>query len=411
MIAHRASTIVSLAARQAGEGNKNKASFERRAHRITILLASKVIKILCIPMLNRPRVLIACLDWGLGHAARSLPVADALEAAGAEPVLASAGAAADFLKAERPGLELLPLPPYNIRYKHQSMVANMAWQAPKLAAAAWREHRILQQYIDQYHLRGVISDNRFGCFSRKVPCAFLTHQLRPRIQSRFLRPLGHRLNQLFIQRFQECWVPDLPGADNLSGHLSHPPLGNSSPTYYIGWLSRFTNLSRGSSLKQDLDSLTVLSGPEPQRTFLEQQILDQLPKIPGHHLLVRGVPQEAPERKAGNIRILNYLTGPALWRVLQRATVVVGRPGYSSLMDWGLAEKKALCIPTPGQTEQEYLAQRLYAEGRIAVQQQNDIRLENGLQAAMQCKGLEAPALAGSLAQCIQRFLASLPLA
>lgn len=360
-------------------------------------------------MPDRPRVLIACLDWGLGHAARSLPIADAVKEAGAEPVLASAGRAADFLKAERPDMEFLPLPPYNVRYSSQNMIVNMALQAPRLAAVVWQEHQILQQYIRQYRLNAVISDNRFGCFSKEVACVFLTHQLHPRMPFRWLPPATNQLNQWFVKRFTECWVPDFPENGNLSGDLSHPPL-NCCPTYYIGWLSRFRNLRRAST-PHDLDSLTVLSGPEPQRTHLERQILAQLQRLPGQHLLVRGIPLSAPERKVGAVSVINYLKGAELWQALHRAAVVIGRPGYSSLMDWGLAGKKALCIPTPGQTEQEYLAQRLKAEGRIAVQRQDHLQLESGLREALQYKGLSAPKAEGLMDKNIQRFLATLSLA
>lgn len=361
-------------------------------------------------MPDRPRILIACLDWGLGHAARSLPVADALQALGAEPVLASSGAAGAFLRAERPGLRYLSLPAYSVHYSSSSMVLNMAMQAPKLAATAWREHQLLQQYIDEYHLSGVISDNRFGCFSHKVPCVFLTHQLRPIMPYRFLQPLTNKLVQVFVQRFAACWVPDLPDAGSLSGRLSHPPLFKTE-TNYIGWLSRFPDGPQESPEEEQCDSLSVLSGPEPQRTYLEQLLLPQLHQLPGQHILVRGIPVEVPMRREGTVQIYNYLKGQDLWRAVQKAEVLIGRPGYSSLMDWSIAGKKALCIPTPGQTEQIYLAHRLQAEGRIAVQTQKSLQLWKGVQQARKCQGLQAPDSGDLLYKTLRRFLSKLPAA
>ncbi|MEQ8705140.1 MAG: glycosyl transferase family 28 [Phaeodactylibacter sp.] len=358
-------------------------------------------------MPNRPRILIACLDWGLGHAARSLPIADRLQALGAQPVLASAGAAGAFLQAERPDLEYIPLPAYAIHYRHSSMVANIAVQAPKLARVAWQEHRMIQRYIDEQQLSGIISDNRFGVFSDKVPSVFLTHQLRPIMPYPWLQLLTNRLMQVFVQRFQECWVPDLPDGNGLSGRLSHPPLAGM-PTYYVGWLSRFTERKAEADSRPTLDSLSILSGPEPQRTHLEEALLAQLRQLPGQHKLVRGIPTAAPAHSVGSVQVHSYLKGARLWEEICRASVLIGRPGYSSLMDWGAAGKKALCIPTPGQTEQEYLAQRLLADGRIAVQQQGSLQLGEGIREARHSRGLSAPDSGSLLQQNLQRFLANL---
>lgn len=360
-------------------------------------------------MPDRPRVLIACLDWGLGHAARSLPVADALLELGATPVLASAGNAGAFLRVERPELQYLSLPAYNIRYRSKSMIANMALQGPKLAYTALREHQLLQRYIKTHQIDAVISDNRFGCFSHKVPSVFLTHQLHPIVPLPWLRPLANGLNRSFLYRFRECWVPDLPG-NGLSGALSHPPL-SGIPTHYIGWLSRFTGQLVAGASKLSTDTLTILSGPEPQRTYLEEALLAQYPQLPGRHTLVRGIPEEAPPRQEGSVTAINYLKGESLWEAIKHAAVVIGRPGYSSLMDWSLAGKKVLCIPTPGQTEQEYLAQRLHREGKIAVQPQSTLQLAKGIEEAIASSGLQ-PADSGKLLQQnLKRFLATLPAA
>ncbi|MCR9100946.1 MAG: glycosyltransferase [bacterium] len=361
-------------------------------------------------MRDRLRILIACLDWGLGHAARGLPVADALQELGATPILASAGNAGAFLRAERPELQYLALPAYNIHYRSKSMVASMALQGPKLAYTAWREHQLLQHYIKTHHIDGVISDNRFGCFSRKVPGVFLTHQLHPIVPIPLLQPVANGLNRAFLYRFQECWVPDLPGANGLSGALSHPPLAGI-PTHYIGWLSRFNGLPATAAPEAPIDTLAVLSGPEPQRTHLEQALLAQYRQLPGRHTLVRGIPEEAPPRQEGGVAIINYLKGQALWEAIQNTVVVIGRPGYSSLMDWGMAQKKVLCIPTPGQTEQEYLAQRLYKKGRVAVQQQSTLQLIRGIEDAKAASGMQAADSGKLLHQNLKRFLATLPAA
>ena len=62
------------------------------------------------------RILVAPLNWGLGHATRCIPIIRALKAHNFEPVIASDGAALQLLKKEFPDLEHVELPSYNITY-------------------------------------------------------------------------------------------------------------------------------------------------------------------------------------------------------------------------------------------------------------------------------------------------------
>ncbi|MBV6655513.1 MAG: hypothetical protein KI786_17210 [Mameliella sp.] len=359
-------------------------------------------------MSKRPRILIACLDWGLGHAARSLPIADEVKSLGAEPVLASAGAAGLFLRAERPKYEYLSLPSYNIHYRWSNMVLNMTVQGPKISRVIWKEHFMLKQYIREYKISGIISDNRFGCFSNLVPSIFLTHQLYPIMPTEWVQSFVNQLLLTFITQYRECWVPDLPDENNLSGRLSHPAI-NGTPCHYVGFLSRFSKRKKESYTGVNRKNLAILSGPEPQRTYLEQKLIRQFQQIPGEHILVRGIPNEDAPSTKGNTLIHAYLKGERLWQEISNAKLLIGRPGYSSLMDWSIAGQKVLCIPTPGQTEQEYLAKRLHEAGKIEYQSQKNLHLQRGIEHAMKREGLSAPDSGSLLRQNLERFIAMLP--
>lgn len=336
----------------------------------------------------KKRILFAVLDWGLGHATRSMPLILAAQALGAEPIVASAGNAGAYLKGELPALMHLDLPAYGIRYRYSSMVANMGMQLPKIARTAWLEHRLLQRIIKAHEIKAVVSDSRFGCWSQKVPSVFISHQLHLRMPYPWLNPMANAVNRFFLRQYDRCWVPDFPGARSLSGELSLPPEGLA--VEHLGWLTRFEpSLSK---VEPSIDVLALLSGPEPQRTYLEQSLIRQIKNLPGRKVLVRGLAQDTEGLSVEGVEIHSYLTAGALEKVLQATSVVICRSGYSSLMDLRALGKKALLIPTPGQTEQLYLAERLRQKGWAAVQQQRELDLSKGLLAAQGCKGLRPPA-------------------
>lgn len=358
-------------------------------------------------MPKKLNILVAALDWGLGHAARSLPLIDELQHQGAQPVLASAGRAGRFLQAERPGLPYLPLPAYDIRYASASMVWNMARQGPGLLKTVIAEHHALQSYIRRHQIAGVISDNRFGCFTKACPTVFLTHQLHIRTPSQWTGALANWLNTGFIRRFGACWVPDYEGDANLSHELGHPPL-SGLPTCYIGPLSRFSVQGQPVLPPPAYESMTVLSGPEPQRSRLEQELLAQLARLPGRHLLAQGIPVQGGAKQVGRVTVYPYLGQRQLAVLARQSQVVISRPGYSSLMDWSaLGVRHLLLIPTPGQTEQEYLAQHWENNGMAAVQQQGRVALARGLAAAK--RTAESPLLPATgnslLRQAVAGFL------
>ncbi|MCB0581575.1 MAG: glycosyl transferase family 28 [Phaeodactylibacter sp.] len=332
-------------------------------------------------MAAAPRILVAPLDWGLGHATRCVPIIEEIRRQGGAVAVGAAGGALAYLKAEFPGLEFVNLPAYNIRYYWENMFWNIGVQAPGLLRAIWREHRQVQQVIRRLNIDAVISDSRFGCFSPHIPSIFVTHQLHIQIPSPPLQGLANRLNHWFIRQYGECWIPDVPGPGSLSGTLSFPwnPAGESGPSgkiRHIGILSRL----QPEEGEKEYDILALLSGPEPQRSRLESALIGQLSALPYRVLLAQGLPgREKRCRPAPHIEVVSFLNARELRHALGRSALVICRPGYSTAMDMAAMGKKALFIPTPGQTEQEYLARRLQRLGYCPCQNQNELDVKKGV--------------------------------
>lgn len=306
------------------------------------------------------RILIAPLDWGLGHATRCIPIIRYLLERKCEVVIAADGRPLLLLQKEFPLLEFVVMPGYNISYpKNGSMVLKMASQIPKILSGIKREHQQLKKIVNEKKIDAVISDNRFGLWSSEVPCAFITHQLM--IKSPFGENLIHKLNKNYISKYSECWIPDCERENSLSGDLSHKfPLPKNAK--YIGLLSRFFDGAQKDKAKYDL--LVILSGPEPQRTLFEKKIIGQLTTFSlkrkeavGKVLIVQGITEKKERRNVSeSVEIVSHLTSEELQKEILSSEIILCRPGYSSVMDLAVLCKKAIFIPTPGQTEQEYLA-------------------------------------------------------
>ena len=323
------------------------------------------------------RILVAPLDWGLGHASRCIPIIRALLDAKAEVILASNSSALQLLEKEFPDLETLRLPAYNVKYYFKNMALNLSLQMPRLLFSVYSEYRQLHKLIKTQKIDGVISDNRFGCFSKKVKSVFITHQVHiifPKSVA-WLAGFLHFCNHTFIRQFSECWIPDYEEESNsLSGILSHPPI--SAQCRYLGALSRM--LPKEKDIKRDI--IVVLSGPEPQRSQLEKQLIVQLQQLDKTVLFVRGkVGKQERKRITPNMEVVNFLKGKELNEAIMESELVICRSGYSSIMDLAVLGKKAFLIPTPGQTEQEYLASYFSARKIYYSQLQSELDLDKAL--------------------------------
>jgi len=285
-------------------------------------------------------------------------------AAGHRVVIAADRRPLAFLKWEFPQLEFVVFMGTHIRYSYGSgMIGSILRQLPSLVTGLIREHRRVRQLIKEYRIDLVISDNRYGLWNKKVPTVFITHQLQIQAppEIRFLQPLLRRLVSAFIKRYTYCWIPDFPNHRGLAGDLSHPGKLPANASY-IGTLSRFPIPKNSSELpnQESAEVVVLLSGPEPQRTILEKKIMEQLLKTTISAIVVRGMTERSEMiRPNENIRIYTHLESTHLQYILSNALVVICRSGYSSIMDITALGKRAILIPTPGQTEQEYLARYL----------------------------------------------------
>ena len=279
------------------------------------------------------KILVAPLDWGLGHATRCMPIINLLLELGHEPILATDGRAYDLLQSEYPKLRLLRLDGYHPEYPEDgNMVWSMGLQLPRFLAAIASEHTTVNEWVGQYQLDGIISDNRYGCYTSKVPTVFITHQVNILMPewADFMTSIVAKLNHFFLRQFDRCWIPDLPHEHNLAGSLSRPPK-NEGLYRHIGLLSRLKAMPE---VPEQYDLLVLLSGPEPQRTLLEKTILSQLEMLDLNTFVVQGI-TEKKELVTINpkLEICSYLAAEELALAMASSKMVVARSGYSTVMD------------------------------------------------------------------------------
>ena len=301
------------------------------------------------------KIVVASLNWGLGHASRCVPIIKTLLKSEFTPVIASDGSALDFLKKEFPNVETLELPSYHISYG-KNIKRTLFFKTFSILKAAKKEKDFLDAYLNQnLEVVGVISDNRFGIYSKKVPCVYITHQIN--VFSGGFSSITSFFHQRIIKRFDECWIPDDEEL-NFSGKLS---ISNKNLNQkYIGVLSRLQQRSAAVSI----DVLIVLSGPEPNRSQLEEKLKQLFKETSKKVWLVRGVIEKKQVvNNDGALKIFNFMQSGELEKTLNSSKFVICRSGYSSIMDLITLNKKALLIPTKGQDEQEYLARYLHDKG------------------------------------------------
>ena len=307
------------------------------------------------------KVLIAPLNWGLGHASRCIPLVVRYLRNGDDVTLAGDGDSLLLLRKHFPNVPYRRLAPLEIRYSAgKRQVGAMLRMLPRLVRWARKDHAMLEKTVAEEAFDLVISDNRFGCYTRRTKCVYITHQLHIMLPKpwRWMEGMAERLHSRVASRFDETWVPDYEGTGNLSGELSHHVTAWTNHTVrYIGPLSRFTDHTAVEPNKE-YDVVIVLSGPEPQRTLLEQQLLRAWQDSDAQVLLVRGLMSAPPMAvRKHNITLLPYLGDEALAAALLGAKTIIARSGYSTVMDLAALDvlQKAQLIPTPGQPEQEYL--------------------------------------------------------
>lgn len=311
------------------------------------------------------KILICPLNWGLGHATRCIPVIKQLIQEGHEVVIAADGYPLHLLRETFSEIRFIESTSYKIRYSAgKSQLTAMFKSIPKILIGTIKEHYWLKQLNKQEQFDQIISDNRFGLWNKNIHSIYITHQLMIKMPLvlKFMEPLvwlGHRF---FIHRYNECWVPDDAGENNLSGDLSHRYTLPRN-VRFIGPLSRFSALNTRTTNLKSYDTVILISGPEPQRTLFEKQMIERFSPSTKEVLIVQGLPgQITTQAVSDSLKRIPHLTTEVMAFYLLQAKIIICRSGYSTIMDLvalGCLDK-AILIPTPGQTEQEYLAHYLY---------------------------------------------------
>jgi uncharacterized protein (TIGR00661 family) len=324
-------------------------------------------------MPKKKTILVAPLHWGLGHATRCIPIIRALLEHNFNVLLASDGAALLLLQKEFPELESLELPSYNIKYpkKGEFFKMKIFLKLPSIQKTMAAEKKIIKNLVAEDKIDGIISDNRFGIRHKAIPSVVITHQLN--VLTGNTTYFTSKMHQKIIKKFDECWVPDVDDAVmNLSGKLGHLKK-ELFPVKYIGVLSRM----KKKEIEKTIDILVLLSGPEPQRTILEEMLKNSLKNTEKKVLIIRGIVEENQNWEGfENLEMVNFMKSDELENTINKSEIVISRSGYTTIMDLTVLEKKAFFIPTPGQYEQEYLAKRLKNLGIVPSCKQEKFTLE-----------------------------------
>jgi len=250
---------------------------------------------------------------------------------------------------------------------------------PRLLSTIRYEHAWLEKIISERKIDGVISDNRYGLHNRKLPCTMMTHQVLAKTNmGKYADHLLSKIHYKHIRNYQQCWVIDVAGKPNLSGTLAHPEVMPRN-AQFIGLLSQIADSDLNNATEEYI--LILLSGPEPQRSLLSDILWKQALQLNRKIAFVEGS-NNVKERNQipHHISYHKQITKETLLPLLKGAEIVICRSGYSTLMDLVALDKKAILIPTPGQTEQEYLGSYLHKEGVFYHAHQPDFNLQKTLE-------------------------------
>lgn len=321
------------------------------------------------------RILYAVGSWGLGHSTRSLQLITSLQTAGAAVTVVSTGRALILLRRELgTRCEFVDWPdvPQTISRSALGFYLRSAAAIPLMIWRMVRESQWTTRLVAQQHFDRIVSDNRYGVQHPRLPSFHIANSLR------FIAPGRIRAIEFLLESFNYRWfsglrkviVPDTV-EDALTGDLTHhlrvfPP----SLVAYVGIISSI----RSRPLPQDIDLFISVSGPEPQRTILERTVLQQLGATRARVVATLGKPEAPGLWRSNGCEIHGHLDREAQEEMMNRARVVLARPGYSTISELAELERRAVLVPTPGQTEQVYLA--AYHDARGAVRGVDQRRLD-----------------------------------
>ncbi len=344
---------------------------------------------------NQKHILVAPLDWGLGHATRCIPIINCLLKNSCRVSVAGSGPSLELLKQEFPQLVFRQLPAHKITYSSNSFfLINLLLQTPRLLNSIRQERKELERIVRENQVDAIISDNRYGCHVSGVYSVLLIHQLNiilpPSLA--WAKQLIDFIHHHFIKKFDACWVPDFSGSI-FSGRLSESKKINAR---FVGLLSRFTlrNDTRENGL-----IIGLVSGPEPQREIFEKLLISEFKKLNRPSLIVRGLPNQVREEvNEQGIRLISHSLANELEKIIAGAEIVIARSGYSTIMDLhALGKKQVIFVPTPGQTEQEYLADEMKKRDIAVIQTQDRFNLVAAMEESKKYTGFVSTAYPANL--------------
>ena len=308
----------------------------------------------------KPTVLYGVLNWGLGHASRSIPVIKSLIANNFNVILVSDGEAMLLLKKEFPENQFVNIRGYNVKYPYKSIFLNLIAYSFNIITAIFNENSKISKLIKEYNPQFIISDNRYGFRSSKLKSMIICHQISIHHKNKIVYSIANIINRFLLSKFDKIIVPDWKSNNSIAGNLSKFSFKHNHK--YIGPLSRMQNLN----IIKKFEIAIILSGPEPQRTIFEQIITNQVTNIRVPIILVKGLMTENIDIQINEFfRIKSFALAEELNEIICSSEIIIARSGYSTIMDLHACKSKAILIPTSGQSEQEYLAQYL-AKKKIA---------------------------------------------
>lgn len=337
----------------------------------------------------RKRILFGTSSWGLGHATRDLVLMRALLAEGCDLTVVSSGGALDVLRRE-----LAPSCSYLDWEDIPTSVATTGWgfyaktvaNIPQILQTWFAEKRRLRQLLSQQAFDAIVSDHRYGLVTSAVPCYFLTHS--PRYIAPWRDPFMEAAMEGFISRWlapvTRVLIPD-DEEGGLSGDMSHKlRFFPADKRVYLGILSSL----RRRQLPRDVDVFISLSGPEPQRTKLEELVIGQLRELEGLRVvLALGKPGGSARTCPDHVEVYPYLDRSGQEEIMNRSRLVICRSGYTTLMELAEIGQRALLTPTPGQSEQVYLAKTLKKRGLFYSVKQGELDLARDMPRARKYPG------------------------
>lgn len=336
------------------------------------------------------KILFAASSWGLGHATRDLILIQALMDAGHSVTVLSTDRALKLLRGELADqCDYIDLPdiPKALGHTSASFYLKMTMALPLVFRTFRREHRFVDELCRAGKCDRIVSDSRYGVWSRDVPSYHLMHTLHQ------ISPFRVRLVEHVIESIQrgllsgakKVLIPDQE-ENGLAGELCHDLVAfRRDQIEYLGILSSVLRMP----VEQDIDYFITVSGVEPQRSILEKKVLRQARELDGRVVITLGRP-DLPFSVSddGRLAIYSFLGRRRQAEMLNRARTVVSRSGYTTLMELAELGKRALMVPAVGQSEQEYLAGLHERRGTMHSVPQSRLNLARDLRDAERYPGL-----------------------